>query len=213
MRKIKFLFLVIVAFVSVVSCNHESDITSKGDDQVNNLSRQQINIKFNGKTYQLKEDNSLAYYNEKNQYQGDIILKDFKNYSSFANKGEGENNIEIEDNTATTGEVNVRNLLTNEEVTIKNIRESGDKTIFDVETSNGAEFENIEGSQANASPIVPIIRAVVAIVSIIAVTISSGGTQADCTASMPANCPAGSYPYAEYESGWFNSSCKVGCRK
>ena len=99
-------------------------------------------------------------------YVGDILLNNY--------------DMDIVDNSTTSGEITVKNPSTNEVIIINNIRNLEEKTIFDVETSNGLKFSNLDGYQINSAskfPIVPIVRAVVAVVTVIAVSTSSGGTQ------------------------------------
>lgn len=210
MKTFKIMLMMLTLSIGIVSCNNDDNINpsstqelAKSDNLSNRISEsEEINILFNGKRYELLEDNSVAFYNEEDNYIGDIVL--------------GSYDMKIQDDSNSNGEITVTNPSTNEIITIKNIRNEDDKTIFDVKTSNGLEFIGLEGYQTNSTykvPIVPIVRAVVAIVTVIAVAVSSGGTQADCTASMPKNCPPGYAPYAEYSSGWFSSSCNIGCRK
>lgn len=208
MKTFKIMLAMLAFAFSIVSCNRDNVINSTNPEQekTNNISSriaksEQINILFNGNRYELLEDKSVAYYNTNNNYVGDLIL--------------GSYDMNVVDNSVTSGEVTIENPSTNEIITIKNIRHLKETTIFDVETSNGKTFSDIEAYQINSTskfPVAPIVRAVVAIVTVIAVSTSSGGTQNDCTASMPKNCPQGSKPYAEYSSGWFSSSCNVGCR-
>ncbi len=204
------MIMMLTTALLIVSCDRDSITSSSSPEYQPNLNNsltsritksEQINILLDGKRYELQDDKSVAYYGVDGNYVGDILLNNY--------------DMDIVDNSTTSGEITVKNPSTNEVIIINNIRNLEEKTIFDVETSNGLKFSNLDGYQINSAskfPIVPIVRAVVAVVTVIAVSTSSGGTQNDCTASMPKNCPQGSKPYAEYSSGWFSSSCNVGCR-
>jgi hypothetical protein len=161
-----------------------------------------INILFKGERYELLEDKSISYFDKNDKYVGDIVLRD--------------NSMNVQDKSSSTGEIIITNPTTNEVITLDNIRQNGNITLFDAKTSNGLVFTDLQESSKNdivKTPIIPIIRAIEVIVAVIVVAVSSGGTQNDCMKSMPKNCPPGYAPYAEYESGWFTSSCSVGCRK
>lgn len=207
MKILKIMLTMLLFSISIIACNATEDrMTTLKDNGNNSLLKregksEQINIKFEGKRYELLENNAVAYFDEKNNYVGNIIIKD--------------QDITIQNNSDSTGEIIVTNNSSKEFLVVKNIIGAKGKTIFDVETSTGSQFAGLEALNPNNkfAPILPIIRGIIALVSIIAVATSSGGTMADCVASMPKNCPQGYAPYAQYESGWFTSSCSVGCGK
>ena len=211
-NKLKLVLLTGLLTLSAMNCHttERDDLSNQTSEnlrsEISNKSKfasQNINIERGDKKYELLEDNSAAYF-IKGKYQGDIVVD---------NK-----NLEISDNRESTGEIKVINTLTNESMTFSNIIEENGKTFLDVTASNGNVIKNLLiyetiGENSNKNPIIRLaIKAVVSIVTVVVVATSSGGTQQECAASMPKNCSGGTNPYSTYSSGWFNSTCEVGCR-
>lgn len=206
-NKFKLLLLTSALAMSVLNCNtnerddlmHQTNKnTNSNNSAMSRIAASYINVEIGGKRFQLLEDNSVGYYYEE-IFQGDIIADN--------------ENITIEDNSASTGVIKVINTLTNEAVIISNIVIEENMTVLDIATSKGDVIENIKVYEATATgklpiPTSPTIRWVKALISALTSEISAS----DCMASMPKNCTGGKNPYAEHTGGWFNSSCTVGCR-
>lgn len=209
MKTFKTMLLLMAFSILAISCNDEendnsqtTEISTKNSLQNRFSASTGINVIYNDKRYELQEDKSVAYFDAKDNYFGDIVLV--------------HNDVEVIDNSSTSGEFILKNPKNNEVVTISNIKYLEDRTIFDVETNTGLKYVGMEvfdsTSEIAKNPIKIIVKAIVAIVTVVAVSTSSGGTQEDCTASMPTKCPPGKGGYAIYDSGWFTTSCEVGCR-
>ncbi len=207
--------LALLVSITVISCSSEEENViseNKSKSSVfNNLNRKQIDpgvikLSYNGSSYRHDELNDyVEYIDAENNFLGNI-------YSD-------SKNVKITDNTGEDGSVTFTNIDTSEEIIVKNINATKEKVKFDILGSNGIEINGVELEQSDvpitttAVPVKVIVKAVVAIVSVVSVAFSMSDGQSNCTSSLPKNCPEGSVPYAEYTSGWFNSSCNVGCRK
>lgn len=208
MKKITNILVLSALFLNFISCNSDRTVEATNESNHHVINSKKQTVLYNNQKFELLEDNSVAFYDNKNNYIGDIII----NSENIIL----ENNINQKNTNNEQEEYIIKNNDTGEFITLKNIKNTDNKTVFDAETSSGLILNNLEWYHQdninNKLPIVPIIRAVVTVVAIIAVTTSSGGTQSDCMKSMPTSCGGGQSPYAEYTSGWFESTCKVGCR-
>ncbi len=203
--------ILLASAITVISCQGNDEVIntenteklSAGNSISSRVSQSEdVKVEYGSKRFEINNDHVVSYF-DTSVFQYDAVLADSE--------------MNIQDNLSSNGEIIVTNPITKEKIIFYNFRETQTENIFDVKTSGGHVFAGMTsytGSSASRMmvPIVSIIRAIGAIAVAVGVLVSSNQSQAGCQAALGnLHCPKGSSPYMTYESGWFSSSCQVGC--
>ena len=193
----------------LTSCQNNDEITTENGSsklsKSNSLSmrstdEEKVVVQYKNKEFSVNTEKIVGYSDE-GVFQYNAIL--------------AHSEMNIEDNSLLTGEIIATNPKTDEKIIFYNIIEEKEQIVFDVKTSEGHVFEGMSAYNESATgrfPIRPVIKAIVYLGTAIGVLVSSNQSQASCQASLNSlHCPPGKSPYMTYESGWFTSSCSVGC--
>jgi len=202
--------ILFASMITVVSCHGNDEISN--NDQVGSSSKkisslsktsepENIKVEYGSKMFEAGNDRFVGYSND-GLFLYDVVLADSE--------------MRIEDNLDSTGEAIITNPKTNEQIIVYNVKETQTETIFDVKTSAGHIFKGMSAYTGDSAtgkfPVAPLIRAFVAVATAVGVLVASNQSQSSCqTALGNLHCPKGSSPYMTYESGWFSSSCQIGC--
>ena len=212
MKRIIFMGIAIMA-IFVSSCKKEEletfnrDVTSQDEvtcnlDAAVNMLEMPLVPKLKPYTlvdgYNMYVKNNKGGYSKysKNIFQYDILL------------GEGTKDWTILEND-TSANFRILNMGTGEYADIINIQNHESFYVFDVQTSNGKVVRGLEyfiGENKNVW-----VEFTVAVIGW-AIDILTDSSLEECKEAMASlDCSGGTNPYMEYDSGWFSTTCRVGC--
>lgn len=124
-----------------------------------------------------------------------------------------EKDIIVKDNSEINGTIIVKHNISNEEITISKIVRKGNTLSYNIAFNNKVYRHTITVSDYTLSIEKPsgIIKTVVrAVVSML--WDDDESALSECRQAFQSlNCPQGTRPFMEFSTGWFSTTCNIGC--
>lgn len=189
----------------VFSCSSD-EIDS---DPISKSGVQDLFIEYNDIKYVANKDNSIARY-----------VNDEFEYNIFSAEGHDDYEFGNYD-----GVIRITNPATGEYFEIIDVVQNDNYVDFSIVTSTNVRVSGVRSfnddlnlsitTQTDVSEAAAWWRRAVVVVRELIDDLSDlleDTPMEQCRASMPTDCPPGKAPYMEFNDGWFNTSCNVGCR-